>query len=326
MKTRRLIPSLGATIVALGVWATAAVAAPPANSAAPTITGTAKVGETLTAQNGTWSNSPSSFRYRWQRCDASGGGCVDIAGAVEKTYLVTHAENGRTLRVIVIASNIEGVASARSAATAVIAPSDAARNTERPSISGVPRVAEQLTAEEGTWTNSPTSFVYQWLRCDVDGANCERIQLAQSKNYQVRTSDIGSRLRVRVIAVNSGGSAAAVSLPSGFVVPSRPVTVRQPALTLLSVRFLGNRIYARFRVCDDIARNLTVFSTDSRPGKGSQTRRFSTLVPPNPCGVYTRSWVPAKKFRSKGRYTVALHVRDYQGLTSRTARKTFNLR
>jgi hypothetical protein len=30
MKTGRLIPSLGATIVALGVWANAAVAAPPA--------------------------------------------------------------------------------------------------------------------------------------------------------------------------------------------------------------------------------------------------------------------------------------------------------
>lgn len=308
------------------VWAVPALAAPPANTAAPTISGTARVGETLTAQNGTWSNSPTAFRYQWQRCNASGAACVEVPGAVEKTYLVTHAENGRTMRVLVVGSNIEGVASARSAQTAVIAPSDAARNTTRPSISGVPRVGQQLTADEGTWTNAPTSFVFQWLRCDVDGTNCARIQVAQSKNYQVRTSDIGSRLRVRVIAVNSSGSAAAVSLPTGFVVPSTPVTIKRPSLTLLSVRFLGNRIYARFRVCDDIARNLTVFSTDSRPGKGSQTRRFSTLIPPNPCGVYTRSWIPAKKFRSKGRYTVAIRVQDYQGLSSITVRKSFNLR
>ena len=56
VSTRHRVFSLGAAIAAVGVWA-ARLAAPPANTAPPTITGTPRVGETLTAQNGTWSNS-----------------------------------------------------------------------------------------------------------------------------------------------------------------------------------------------------------------------------------------------------------------------------
>ena len=81
--TRRLL-SFGAVIGAFCVWAVPAMAAPPANTAAPTITGTAQVGETLTAQNGTWSNSPTAFQYQWQRCNASGAACANIAGATAR--------------------------------------------------------------------------------------------------------------------------------------------------------------------------------------------------------------------------------------------------
>ena len=74
--------------------ASATPQAPPANTAPPTITGTPAVGQTLTAQNGTWSNSPTAFQYRWRRCDAAGAACVNIAGAIgaAKTYTVTAAD------------------------------------------------------------------------------------------------------------------------------------------------------------------------------------------------------------------------------------------
>lgn len=55
----------------------------------------------------------------------------------------------------------------------------------------------------------------------------------------------------------------------------------------------------------------------------SLTRRFSTRAAPNPCGVYTRSWVPALRFRGKGRYTITLRARDTGGSTSAPARRTF---
>ena len=154
----------------------------------------------------------------------------------------------------------------------------------------------------------------------------EKIAGATGKTYGVRAADVGFRLRVEVTARNANGAGSALSSPSGIVVPSVPVTNARPTVALISVRFLGARVYARFRICDDAPRNLTILATDSRPGKVSQTRRFTTRIPPNPCGVYTRSWVPALRFRGKGRYTVTIAARDTSGRTSAPVRKTFTLR
>jgi hypothetical protein len=314
---------LAGALLALA-YAGSAVAAPPTNTEPPTITGTPRVGETLTAQNGTWTNSPTAFQYQWQRCGTGGGNCANIAGAIEKTYLLTSADAGRRMRVTVLAVNADGAASARSAATAVVTPSAAPQNTVRPSITGDAQVGEELTAEEGSWTNSPTAFAYQWQRCDIDGTGCLAVIGATGKTYGVRAADLGFRLRVRVTARNANGSGAANSAVTGIVTPTVTITNRRPTLTIVSIKFLGARVYARFRICDDAARNLTILATDSRPARASHTRRFSTLIPPNPCGVYTRNWVPLQRFRGKGRHTITLQARDTSGLTSAPARRTFS--
>ena len=308
------------------VWAVPALAAPPANTAAPTITGTARVGETLTAQNGTWSNSPTAFQYQWQRCNESGVSCTNVAGATAKTYLLTSTDAGRTIRVRVTGINAEGAVNARSVQTAVVTPSAAPRNTARPTIAGDLEAGQELTAEEGSWTNSPTSYTYQWQRCDIDAIACGPITGATGKTYGVRNADVGFRLRVEVTAKNTNGSGSAMSNPSGIVVPSVPVTNARPSVRMISVRFLGARVYARFRICDDSARNLTIFAKESKPGKVAYTRRFTTRIAPNPCGVYTRSWVPVPRLRGKGRYTVTITARDTSGRTSAPVRKTFTLR
>jgi hypothetical protein len=96
-------------------------AAKPANTASPTISGTAKSGQTLTASPGSWSGTqPISYAYQWQRCDASGGACANISGARSQTYVLTSSEVGKTTRVVVTATNVSGSASASSAATPVV--------------------------------------------------------------------------------------------------------------------------------------------------------------------------------------------------------------
>jgi hypothetical protein len=312
----------GATLAVTAV----AAAAPPANTSPPSITGTPRVGETLTAQNGTWTNAPTAFQYQWQRCGGAGGGCVNVAGAVEKTYLLSASDAARTMRVRVLAINADGAAAARSAPTAVVAPSPAPQNTDRPSILGEERVGEELTAEEGTWSNSPTGYTYQWQRCDSDTAVCAAVVGATAKTYGVRAADVGYRMRVRVTARNASGSGSAESVLSAIVAPATAVTNLRPTVRIVSVRFLGARVYARFRICDDRPRNLTILATDSRPRRVAQTRRFSTRSAPNPCGVYTRNWVPAVRFRGKGRYTVTLRARDTSGRVSAPARRSFVLR
>jgi hypothetical protein len=90
-----------ATVLSSLVVAAAALAgqqAAPVNVEPPTITGTAQVGELLTAQNGTWDNSPTEFRYRWLRCNRGGNGCVLLA-ADGRTYRVGQADVGNTLRM-----------------------------------------------------------------------------------------------------------------------------------------------------------------------------------------------------------------------------------
>jgi hypothetical protein len=303
--------------------ARAAPEAAPVNVDLPTITGTARAGEVLTAQNGTWENSPTGFRYRWLRCNPLGNSCVLLA-ADGKTYRVAQADVGSTLRVRVTAINADGATNARSEQTDLVASNAAPlTNTARPTISGEARVGQELTATEGTWTGNPTSFAFQWQRCNIDAITCLDVTGATGRSYGVRLADLGFRLRVQVTARTDNRSGMAISLPTAVVQPTTPVTNARPTLRILKTTFLGARLYVRFRVCDDQPRNLAILVRETRPGVRPSLRRFATRVPPRPCGAYTRSWLPAQRFRGPGRYTITLRARDVSGRTSLPAQRTF---
>jgi len=105
---------------------TAVVAAPaaPANSAVPTISGSAQIGQTLTVNNGTWSGPGTiTFSYQWLRCDQNGGSCAAITGATGNSYKLTSADVGHSLRVRVTAKNDNGSTSATTVPTAVVSSS-----------------------------------------------------------------------------------------------------------------------------------------------------------------------------------------------------------
>jgi hypothetical protein len=313
--------ALVATIIVAA--ATAATQAVPVNIEPPTITGTARVGEVLTARNGTWDNSPTEFQYRWLRCNASGFDCILLASDGQ-TYRLAQADVGHRMRVRVRAINADGGTNARSEPSDIVQSNAAPlTNTGRPTITGVARVGEELTATEGTWTGNPTSFAFQWQRCDIDAITCLDVIGATGRTYGVRLADLGFRLRVQVTARKDGRSGTATSAPTAVVQPTTPITNKRPTLRILGVKFLGARIYVRFRVCDDQPRNLAILVRETRPGVRPAVRRFATRVPPRPCGAYTRNWLPAQRFRGPGRYTITLRARDVSGLTSFPVRRTF---
>jgi RHS repeat-associated protein len=97
--------------------------APPVNITPPTITGIAQKGQTQVEQHGTWTNEPTGYAYKWERCSKTGTECEAIAAAVDQTYLATATDVGRTLKVSEVASNAGGEsAPATSGASEVIAP------------------------------------------------------------------------------------------------------------------------------------------------------------------------------------------------------------
>jgi hypothetical protein len=202
--------------------AAAATPSPPINTVKPTISGAAQTGQTLTASPGTWDGTPTiTFAFQWQACDAAG--CSDIAGATSSTYVVASGDLGKTLRVVVTATNGVGSATATSNQTAaVVGPSTAPVNSAPPTITGTAQSGQTLNATTGTWTGSqPMTFSYKWQRCA--SATCTPVG-GTTSSYTLVDADVGSTIQVTVTASNSGGSASATSNPTAVVAaaPANP--------------------------------------------------------------------------------------------------------
>jgi sugar lactone lactonase YvrE len=213
--------------------ASAPVAAiPPANTAAPTISGAARDGQTLTASTGSWNGSPPlGYAYQWERCNASGESCANVSGATASTYLLGHADVGSTLRVAVTASNPGGAASSTSAASAVVA-ALAPSNTAAPAISGTAEDGQRLTASTGEWAGTPPlTYSYQWQSCNSAGEGCSNVPGATGSSYLLGHSDVGTTLRVIVTASNSAASVPATSAASAVVTELAPSSTTPPSIS-----------------------------------------------------------------------------------------------
>jgi hypothetical protein len=211
--------------------AIAHAAAVPGNTALPTISGTAKDGQTLTSTTGTWSGSPTSYARVWQRCDTAGANCVAISGATATTYLLTSTDVAKTIRVKVTATNASGSGNASSAATATVTAA-APVNTAVPAITGTAKDGQTLTSTTGTWTGTTTlTYARQWRRCDSAGANCADISGATATTYVLAAADVGTTIRVVLTASNSAGNASATSTATAAVTAAAPANSALPAIT-----------------------------------------------------------------------------------------------
>ena len=233
----RPLLAVAALVAALLAWAQPALAAPPAPTGLPSISGTTREGQVLKTTNGTWSGAtPLSYGHRWLRCDAEGAACEPIAGATSAGYTATAADVGRRLRVTVTATNIDGEATSTSAASAEIAPKAPPVNTVLPAVTGTAVDGQTLAVDTGTWTGTATiSYARRWLRCDASGGACTQLA-ATGTTYKLTSADVGSTVRVQVTATNADGigvvtSAATVAVdaapPLNTVAPSTGGTPRE---------------------------------------------------------------------------------------------------
>ena len=203
--------------------ATAAVtAATPAitNVTVPTISGTAKVGQSLTATAGTWNPSDATTTFQW----LAGG--VDVSGATASTYTPVAGTSGKAISVRVTASKAGyTTASSTSAATANVVAGTIA-NVSVPTITGTAQVGQLLTATAGTWNPSGVTTAFQWVAGGVD------VSGATGSTYTPVAADVGKVITVRVTASKSGyTSANATSAATATVVAGTIANVTVPTIS-----------------------------------------------------------------------------------------------
>ncbi|MET3962075.1 hypothetical protein ABIE44_002009 [Marmoricola sp. OAE513] len=205
---------------------------PPVNTVAPAITGQAYQQATLTANNGTWTpaapNAPT-FTYAWQRCNAAGASCAPIAGETASTYTQVAADLGKTIRVAVTGTNLDGSATATSAQTAVVTLPPPPTIATAPVIGANRKVGVATTTTNGTYNNGAATFAYQWQRCDAAGNNCADIAGATNATYVLQAADKGLQIRVGVTASNIGGSTP-VNYSAPVFIPPAPVNNTAPGI------------------------------------------------------------------------------------------------
>jgi len=197
----------------------------PVNITIPTISGTAQVGQTLTAAtNGTWTNSPSSYTYQWN------DGGVPIGGATANTYVPVSGDIGDLISVSVTAINGLGPSlPATSAATSAVIDIIPTINTAA-SIPGTPRVGSPITAIDAIWNNSVTSLAYQWKVAGVNGTGAG----ATTLTYTPVSGDLGSTLTITVTATNTGGTSAPSTSAASAAVQAALTANSTPYVILLA--------------------------------------------------------------------------------------------
>ncbi len=186
----------------------------PTNTVLPSISGLLQDGGLLSVATGSWSGSePISYAYQWQLCNALGKACEEIGGATGSTLKLDPSEIGKTLAVVVTATNAAGSTSATSSVTSLIA-GILPKNTTLPTIGGTLKLGQLLSVTNGTWTGSePIAYTYQWQLCLL--GTCTDIAKATSQTFLLSGLSLGSTLRAVVTAKNAAGSAPAISAITG---------------------------------------------------------------------------------------------------------------
>ena len=193
----------------------------------PTISGTAQVGETLTANTSGIADADglttSTYSYQWVANDGTTD--TDISGATDATYTLVAGDAGRTIKVrVIVTDDLGNETTLTSAATEAVAaaPQPDSPATGLPTISGTAQVGETLTAntsgiaDADGLTTSTSTYSYQWLGDDTDIAG------ATSSTYTLVAGDEGRTIKVRVIVTDDLGNETTLTSAATEAVAAAP--------------------------------------------------------------------------------------------------------
>jgi thermitase len=221
----------------------------PVNTAAPQIyvetngdtaytqlgTSAPQPGQVLLRGQGSWTGSaPLSLNaIKWLRCDANGANCTVVNQTAK--YTVQSTDTGDTFELQVTVKNNLGQTTLATPPSQPVGgsgpPPSPPVNTAPPVVSGTAQDGQTLQTTTGTWTNSPTSYAYQWLRCDANGANCTNIAGATGASYALTSVDVRSTVESRVTATNAAGSTSATSTETAVVTAAAPANTTPPTVS-----------------------------------------------------------------------------------------------
>ena len=184
----------------------------------PTITGTAQVGQTLTADTSAImdADGPDTlvFTYQWMSDGAN------ITGAMAATYMVTAGDAGKTIMVKVTFTDDAGNTEVRTSAATVMVPQPGnTPATGMPTITGTAQVGETLTATTEGIVDAdglPATFTYRWMSDGVPIAG------AMAATYEVQATDAGKTIMVQVTFTDDAGNAEMLTSAATVTVVSVP--------------------------------------------------------------------------------------------------------
>ncbi len=102
-------------------------------------------------------------------------------------------------------------------------PPEAPANSAPPKVSGGTQQGDTLEVTHGSWSNSPSGYSEQWLRCNASGGECEAIEEATDGSYLLEAPDVGHTLRVEETAYNAGGESEPAESEKTAVIATLPL-------------------------------------------------------------------------------------------------------
>ena len=187
---------------------------------APTITGTAQVGETLTSNTSGVADADGlsnvQYEYQWLADDS------DISGATNATYTLTDSEESKAITVRVsFTDDADNEETLTSAATAAVAAKPNSPPTGAPTITGTVQVGETLTADTSGVADadglSNVQYEYQWLADDSD------ISGATNATYTLTDSEESKAITVQVSFTDAANNEESLtSAATGAVAGAQP--------------------------------------------------------------------------------------------------------